>query len=735
MKIMSKTTGNNNNRISALKRLSSKSSPINNNINRRQLIGTKNSLVQDARELLINRNQSSSSSFDARQLLSRQSSKTLTNTIVRKNLLQNKQEIDNNNGKMVVVTGLKDMKMKDGRLIPTATTSSIEIEKKKKIFAVGPSTFVTIRNNSNSNSNSTQSTEKFSFTKTITNPSVRIENDIRSSQTTTTLSSLSDQKVVISFVNDQYQKIPKPSQPIISSSSSSPSPSIQQHHPPPMIKRLHDASIQTTSSSSSRSPIRMSSHRRHTSTTIDDEDRISYQSINDDLYEPPVKRTASSTRKTTTTTTTADKEQQGLSTVASTGSVKRTSTGVPISSRITSNTSTVSKPISTTQSISIPGTILVTNLQPSVTEEDVIELFSEIGRINEITTLSQGCVQIIYTKREHAEQAVTKYHNRLLDGQFMYVSLQQSSSYPKITNNIQQSAKENGTSISSSSITTDQPLKLNSTNNTTNKITIDPAFIRQALFHPSNNTTNPVQFQTRMFIRNIQIFRLIYKQNLYRFFSTTNICFDFKQEQNQILNKKLQNDILPIENNLPSLANLPSYLPEPTGVKSKLFNDFYLIYRFGFLRSMRYIQILKLSQTLATVLLAPYQIYNYNEGLITLFELQFSLFLVSLASFSLYLFGWLATRTICYIYTNVECDRVILTHVDFWGRRKNIELNTRDIIPINDIETPNKTFLPFKRYSTINTMYYSIQFGKILDRPRFNRIFAGIITQDMKNWW
>jgi hypothetical protein len=84
-------------------------------------------------------------------------------------------------------------------------------------------------------------------------------------------------------------------------------------------------------------------------------------------------------------------------------------------------------------------------------------LFDQIGRINQITTLSPGCVQIVYAKREHGEQAVTKYHNRLLDGQFMYVSLQQTSSYskakappavptqnPKITSNTQQSTRENG---------------------------------------------------------------------------------------------------------------------------------------------------------------------------------------------------------------------------------------------------------------------------------------------------
>ncbi len=103
-----------------------------------------------------------------------------------------------------------------------------------------------------------------------------------------------------------------------------------------------------------------------------------------------------------------------------------------------------------------------------------------------------------------------------------------------------------------------------------------------------------------MFIRNMQIFRFISIQNRCRFFSTTNIYFNKKQDEIQLLNKKEPNDLLPIENKVPAIADLPTYLPAPTGVKSKLFNDFYLIYRFRFHRPVRYIQVLKLAQTLAT---------------------------------------------------------------------------------------------------------------------------------------
>ena len=142
---MSKLT--NNKRVSALQRLG-QGSPLNN------------AAVSDARELLSQRNKTT---FDARQLLSRQSSA---------------------GGKMVVVTGLKDMSLKDGRVswtdrsfedewLPFQLVSSplMEVDtaqKKKQIFSVGPSTFVTIRNASNRTAlSSNQSTEKVSFTKVI----------------------------------------------------------------------------------------------------------------------------------------------------------------------------------------------------------------------------------------------------------------------------------------------------------------------------------------------------------------------------------------------------------------------------------------------------------------------------------------------------------------------------------------------------------------------------------------
>lgn len=85
-----------NKRLSVLKRLGT-SNPTNA---RRSLPTT----VTDARELLTRRNQST---FDARQLLNRPTSNGAA-VILRKSLPTDE--------KLVVITGIKDTKMKDGKV-------------------------------------------------------------------------------------------------------------------------------------------------------------------------------------------------------------------------------------------------------------------------------------------------------------------------------------------------------------------------------------------------------------------------------------------------------------------------------------------------------------------------------------------------------------------------------------------------------------------------------------------
>ncbi|XP_055911115.1 uncharacterized protein LOC129945403 [Eupeodes corollae] len=63
--------------------------------------------------------------------------------------------------------------------------------------------------------------------------------------------------------------------------------------------------------------------------------------------------------------------------------------------------------------------IVVSNLNTSVTEGDIKELFEDLGELYESRLVRPGIAEVIYKDLKDAEKAVETYHNRQLDGQPM----------------------------------------------------------------------------------------------------------------------------------------------------------------------------------------------------------------------------------------------------------------------------------------------------------------------------
>ncbi|XP_055525478.1 polymerase delta-interacting protein 3 [Wyeomyia smithii] len=63
--------------------------------------------------------------------------------------------------------------------------------------------------------------------------------------------------------------------------------------------------------------------------------------------------------------------------------------------------------------------IVVSNLHSSVTQNDIKELFEDIGDLLESRLVRPGVAEVIYRTLKDAEEAVDTYHNRQLDGQPM----------------------------------------------------------------------------------------------------------------------------------------------------------------------------------------------------------------------------------------------------------------------------------------------------------------------------
>ena len=67
--------------------------------------------------------------------------------------------------------------------------------------------------------------------------------------------------------------------------------------------------------------------------------------------------------------------------------------------------------------------VVVSNLQNSVSQEDILELFGDIGALKRAKVSTPGTAEVTFVNRSDALKAVEIYHNRQLDGKAMRCQL------------------------------------------------------------------------------------------------------------------------------------------------------------------------------------------------------------------------------------------------------------------------------------------------------------------------
>ena len=80
-------------------------------------------------------------------------------------------------------------------------------------------------------------------------------------------------------------------------------------------------------------------------------------------------------------------------------------------------------PVSSKQEAPSSCRITVSNLHPLVTQQDVEELFGVVGDLRSCKMLGRGTAEVVYVRKEDAMFALSRYHNRKLDGQPMQCKL------------------------------------------------------------------------------------------------------------------------------------------------------------------------------------------------------------------------------------------------------------------------------------------------------------------------
>lgn len=67
--------------------------------------------------------------------------------------------------------------------------------------------------------------------------------------------------------------------------------------------------------------------------------------------------------------------------------------------------------------------VVITNLQTSVTQDDIVELFGDVGPLKRAKLVTPGHAEVCFVNHSHAKNAVDIYHNRQLDGKPMRCQL------------------------------------------------------------------------------------------------------------------------------------------------------------------------------------------------------------------------------------------------------------------------------------------------------------------------
>lgn len=74
--------------------------------------------------------------------------------------------------------------------------------------------------------------------------------------------------------------------------------------------------------------------------------------------------------------------------------------------------------------------VTITNLQDCVTQDDIVELFGDIGALRRAKLLNPGHAEVTFVNHSHAVKAVEVYNNRHLDGKPMKCRLMGAGSAP-----------------------------------------------------------------------------------------------------------------------------------------------------------------------------------------------------------------------------------------------------------------------------------------------------------------
>nr|XP_034192357.1 transmembrane protein 186 isoform X1 [Osmia lignaria] len=161
-------------------------------------------------------------------------------------------------------------------------------------------------------------------------------------------------------------------------------------------------------------------------------------------------------------------------------------------------------------------------------------------------------------------------------------------------------------------------------------------------------------------------------------------------------------------------------------IKSLKFPDYQLVYAFPHIAFPCLLNVMKRNQTIVAGLSVPVLIGLQVTGLIPGDEC------IKLICVCFIITAWF--HVVCHACNNLigsvylkDNQEVIISYVDYWGKRRDLKTNVNDIIPPTERTTSLMKYSLYKKLgiqSCKQQLKINVPYGRIIDETRFKNIFG-----------
>lgn len=161
-------------------------------------------------------------------------------------------------------------------------------------------------------------------------------------------------------------------------------------------------------------------------------------------------------------------------------------------------------------------------------------------------------------------------------------------------------------------------------------------------------------------------------------------------------------------------------------------NNYQMIYKFPYIVQCRTVSRIKIYQTAITSIAVPVVGYLTHVGTVDFQGFLATLSIGTLATVMLYVMGEFFRRLVGIIYYNPSESSVKISHLSFWGNRKEVYVPLDDIVPLTDTDdNPTDVYVKLLRYSKPKSkLYMSLRFGEIVDSEKFVEVFGHLKPEE-----